>query len=158
MSNLPIEIDQELFDRYELIKTESDLKELLVGQRPQRFKNFRLIETKGEFQRTRHEFSLDFLEYRLKQEYVKAVRFRPALIRPPQSPRAWRKSKAKIEKIKRKRFISTCVEKMPYQIWQRLHLAVHLHVRGENTASKCRCTDSFGSSPRAWRKFRLKRA
>ncbi len=54
---------------------------MLVGRHPQRFKNFRLIETKDEFPWTRHEFSLDFFEYRLKQEYVKAVRLRPALIR-----------------------------------------------------------------------------
>ena len=54
-----------------------------------------------------------------------------------------------------KRFISTCVEKIIWssQIWS--SQTVHLHVRGENLIIVSFIYFPYGSSPRAWRKWRI---
>ena len=69
------------------------------------------------------------------------------------SPHAWRKFISSQIWRERKRFISTCVEKILERLTTEYQPEVHLHMRGENFVKSKSAKSKNGSSPHAWRKL-----
>ena len=75
-----------------------------------------------------------------------------ALIGSP--PRAWGRGSVQPHRRHPNRFTPTCVGKSSFGAVGPVFLAVHPHVRGEETLSNCSIGGGIGSPPRAWGRAR----